>query len=76
MTNFDYLNGAPYSPRSIRGAADVYVNSRWQFKLSGLYQLPWDISLTAVLSAQEGYVLGNYVQSAKKLKGGSYQYPL
>jgi hypothetical protein len=73
MTNFDYFNGAPYSPRSIRGAADVFVNSRWQFKLSGLYQLPWNINLTAVFSAQEGYVLGNYVQSTKKLKGGSYQ---
>lgn len=74
MTNFDYFNGAPYSPRSIRGAADVYVNSRWQFKLSGLYQLPWNINLSAVISAQEGYILGNFVQSAKKLKGGSYQY--
>ena len=74
MTNFDYFNDAPYSPRSIRGAADVYVNSRWQFKLSGLYQLPWNINLSAVISTQEGYILGDFVQSAKKLKGGSYQY--
>jgi hypothetical protein len=73
MTNFDFFNGAPYSPRTIRGASEVYVNSRWQFKLSGLYQLPWNLSLTAVMSAQEGYILGNYAQSVKKLKGGSYQ---
>lgn len=74
MTDFDYWNEAPFSPRSIRGASDVYVNSRWQFKLSGLFQLPWNINVTAVMAAQEGYILGNYAQSAKKLKGGSYQY--
>ena len=72
MTNFDYWNGAPYAPRSVRESGSVYVNSRWQFKLSGLYQLPWNLSLSAALSAQEGYVLGNYAQSAKKIKGGSY----
>ena len=72
MTNFDYWNGAPYAPRSVRESGSVYLNSRWQFKLSGLYQLPWNLSLTGVLSAQEGYVLGNYAQSSKKIKGGSY----
>jgi hypothetical protein len=74
MTNFDYFNGAPYWSHSMRGMADVYVNSRWQVKVSGLYQLPWGINVSAFLSAQEGYILGNYQQSAKKLKGGSYQY--
>jgi hypothetical protein len=73
MTNYNYFNGGPYWSHSQRGSADVYVNSRWQFKVSGLYQLPWGINLSGFFNVQEGYILGNYVQSAKKLKGGSYQ---
>jgi hypothetical protein len=71
MTNFNYWNGAPYAPRSIRESDDVYLNSRWQFKLSGLYQLPWGINISAAMSAQEGYVIGYYQESVKKIKGGS-----
>lgn len=71
MTNFDYWNGSPYAPRSIRESDDVYLNSRWQFKLSGLYQLPWNINLSVAMSAQEGYVLGYYQESTAKIKGGS-----
>ncbi len=71
MTNFNYWNGAPYAPRSIRESDDVYLNSRWQFKLSGLYQLPWGINISAAMSAQEGYVIAYYQESVKKIKGGS-----
>ena len=74
MTNYDYFNGAPYYSHSLRGAADTYVNSRWQFKFSGLYQLPWGINVSALFSLQEGYIIGDYIQSTKKLKGGTYQY--
>jgi hypothetical protein len=73
MTNYNYFNEGPYYAHSMRGAGDIYVNSRWQFKVSGLYQLPWGINLSAIFSAQEGYIVGNYVQSDKKLKGGSKQ---
>jgi hypothetical protein len=73
MTNHDFFDGGPYYSHNLRGAADVYVNSRWQFKLSGLYQLPWGINVSAFFSLQEGYIIGDYVQSAKKLKGGTYQ---
>jgi hypothetical protein len=76
MTNFDYWNGAPYSPRGVRGSADVYVNSRWQFKLSGLYQLPWDINVSVSFSAQEGYVLANYYASEISQNGLSDQLAL
>jgi hypothetical protein len=71
MNNFNYWNGAPYSPGSVRESSDVYLNSRWQFKLAGIYQLPWDINVSVAMTAQEGYVLANYALSAKKLKGGS-----
>jgi hypothetical protein len=72
MTNFDFWNGSPYAPRATRESGSVYLNSRWQFKLSGLYQLPWDVSVSVALTAQEGYVLTNYARSAKKIKGASY----
>jgi hypothetical protein len=76
MTNFDYWNGAPYSPRGVRGSTDVYVNSRWQFKLSGLYQLPWGLNVTLALSAQEGYVLAKYYASEITQNGYSEELAL
>ncbi len=74
MTNFDYWNKASYSPGDIRGGSDVYVNSRWQVKLAGLYQLPWDVSLSLAFSAQEGYVLAKNVESSNKKNGLGYFY--
>ena len=72
MTNFDYWNEAPYSPRGLKGSSGVYVNSRWQFKVSGLYQLPWNINVTLALAAQEGYVLAPYIESANRKNGLGY----
>ena len=73
MTNYEFFNGGPYYTHGMRGAADTFVNSRWQFKISGIYQLPWGINMSAFMNFQEGYILGIYQRSAKKLKGGSYQ---
>ncbi len=36
---------------------NVYINSRWSGNLTGLYQLPWDFSLGASLTARQGYPL-------------------
>jgi hypothetical protein len=41
--------------------ANNSMNSRWQVKVSGLYQLPLDINLRTVFRAREGYVRGTYV---------------
>jgi hypothetical protein len=38
------------------------------FKLSGLYQLPWGLNLSAVLQAREGYVIPYRIQVS--LPGG------
>lgn len=34
---------------------NVYINSKWTFNLTGLYQLPWDFSLGASLTGRQGY---------------------
>jgi len=57
LTNYDYFNGGVVANFAWRSGGQVFVNSRWMGKLSGLYQLPWGINLTAVLNVREGYVL-------------------
>jgi len=63
MTNFDFNQDGAVAPESGgSGITGVYVNARWQFKLSGLYQLPWGINITGVFQAREGYVIPYYEQ--------------
>lgn len=57
LNNQEYFDGGVVAPESEgSGVNGIFVNSRWQFKLSGLYQLPYDVSLSAVFSARDGYV--------------------
>ena len=63
-TNLPYFDGQEVAPGFSR--ANYWngysgVNARWIFKVSGLYQLPWGISLSGVLTAREGYILADYV---------------
>jgi hypothetical protein len=57
INNFDYFNGGVVAQRGGSGFRDIFANSRWMFKFSGLYQLPWGINATAVFRAREGYVI-------------------
>jgi hypothetical protein len=34
---------------------NVFINSRWSFNLTGLYQLPWDFNLGASVTGRQGY---------------------
>jgi len=62
-TNYDYFNDGVVAPQSGgSGLTGIYVNSRWMFKFSGLYQLPWGINITGVFQAREGYVIPYYEQ--------------
>ncbi len=36
------------------GLRDLWVNSRWMVKFTGMYQLPWGINLTCFFQAREG----------------------
>ncbi|MEN8223500.1 MAG: hypothetical protein ABFR36_09625, partial [Acidobacteriota bacterium] len=58
QTNYDYYNEGVVAPEAGgSGVQGIFVNARWMFKLSGLYQLPWGINITGVLNAREGYVI-------------------
>jgi hypothetical protein len=56
--NIEYFDGGVVAPGSGgSGLTGIFVNSRWQFKLSGLYQLPFGINVSGTFVAREGYIL-------------------
>lgn len=62
----EYYENDVIDPQNITyydGAANSSMNSRWQFKLSGLYQFPFGVNLSMVFRAREGYVRGTYVMA-------------
>jgi len=55
LNNFDFFNKAVVAPATTgSGLRDVWVNSRWMVKLTGMYQLPWGVNLTGFFQAREG----------------------
>jgi hypothetical protein len=36
--------------------ANAFLNSRWSFNTTALYQLPWDVTVGASFSGREGYI--------------------
>jgi hypothetical protein len=57
LNNQEYFDGGVVAPESSgSGVSGIFVNSRWQVKLSGLYQLPFGFNLSGVFTAREGYV--------------------
>jgi hypothetical protein len=58
LNNQKFFQGGMVAPESGgSGVRDIYVNSRWQLKLSGMYQFPLGINFSGVFSAREGYVM-------------------
>jgi len=37
------------------GLGNVYVNAKWLFKISGLYNLPYNVNVSAFYNARQGY---------------------
>jgi len=55
-----YLGNCPGGQVVTRSAGsgafgNVFINSKWNFNLTGLYQLPWDTNIGASLTARQGY---------------------
>jgi hypothetical protein len=61
LTNYDYYNEGVVAPESSgSGYSDIFINARWMVKLSALYQLPYEINLSCVFNAREGYIVPYY----------------
>jgi hypothetical protein len=52
------------------GLGNVYVNAKWLYKISGLYQLPYDVNVSAFYNARQGYPFERFVQSPSRANGG------
>ena len=61
-----YIKGDYTDPHNVPyydGGVNSWMNSRWQFKCSGMYQFPYGINASWVFRSREGYVLDNYVKA-------------
>ena len=55
-TGIDNVDGYSYAPISSgSGKSDIFINSRWAFKTSVLYQFPFDINASGYFSLREGF---------------------
>jgi hypothetical protein len=59
---YDYLTSGS-------GLGNVYVNAKWMFKVSGMYQAPLGINLSAFYNARQGYPQEIAVQTPSRLFG-------
>ena len=57
LNNGAFYDGGQVGPQSSgSGVRGIFVNSRWQFKFSGLYQMPYGFNIAGVFRAREGYI--------------------
>jgi hypothetical protein len=70
-TNRAVRDGFQYDyPTSGSGIGNVYVNARWLFKLSGMYEAPYGVNVSAFYNARQGYPFEASVQSPSRVNGG------
>jgi len=71
-TNIETLNGGQYSPESTSsGLGNVFVNARWLFRVTGVYQLPWyGFNVSAFYNSRDGYPFIRTVTSPSRPFGG------
>ena len=60
---YDYLTAGS-------GLGNVYVNTKWLFKLSGMYQLPYAVNVSAFYNARQGYPFERFVRTATRPNNG------
>jgi len=72
-TQIPAFNNAQYSLEAGGSGIDnVFINSKWVVKASGMYTLPWDINLGASYNGREGYLMPQYLLSpSRPNRGGS-----
>ncbi len=56
-TNIAFFDNAQYAEEAGgSGVANVWVNAKWLVKVSGLYQLPYAINVSAFYNARDGFL--------------------
>jgi hypothetical protein len=69
-TNRTTRDGFQYDyPTSGSGIGNVYVNAKWLFKLSGMYQAPGSVNVSAFFNARQGYPFERFVQGPSRPNG-------
>ena len=69
-TNRDLRNGRQFDfPTSGSGIGNVYVNAKWLFKVSGMYQAPGGVNVSAFFNARQGYPFERFVQGPSRPNG-------
>jgi hypothetical protein len=70
-TNIALRNGYQYDyATSGSGLGNVYVNAKWLYKLGGLYNLPYDVNLSAFYNARQGYPFEPFILSPTRPNNG------
>ena len=46
------------------------MNSKYLFKLSGMYQMPYAVNVSAFYNARQGYPFERFVQGPARINGG------
>ena len=59
---YDYLTAGS-------GIGNIYVNSKWLFKVSGMYQAPGGVNVSAFYNARQGYPQEISVQTPARVNG-------
>lgn len=58
-----------YQETSGSGKSDVWLGSKWQFKIGGMYQFPYGINVSGFLTGQQGNVFPSFVRVPAALRG-------
>jgi hypothetical protein len=69
-TNHDLRDGFQYDfLTSGSGLGNVFVNAKWLFKVSGMYQLPYAFNVSAFYNARQGYPFEPVIQTPSRPRG-------
>jgi Carboxypeptidase regulatory-like domain/TonB-dependent Receptor Plug Domain len=69
-TNITQRSGFQYDYQtSGSGIGNVFVNAKWLYKLSGMYQLPYDVNVSAFYNTRQGYPFERTVTSPTRANG-------
>jgi hypothetical protein len=75
-TNSWAFNGEYYSQSTGgSGKTDIWVGSRWQFKMTGMYQLPHGFNVSGFLDAREGFIIPYFTDGIDRGSGWGWQDP-